>query len=316
MANKPAQNALSASSKDIYPSRGGRQAAFHERMDPVVYACGQGGGPLESSLVQQFDEQGFLVLEGVFAAEEVAAFQAESVRLRRDRSVNDGGEVITEPGSGDVRSVFKVHEVSPVFRKLARDNRLAAVAQYLLGDQVYIHQSRLNYKPGFRGKEFYWHSDFETWHVEDGMPRMRALSMSITLTDNYHHNGPLMLIPGSHRQYVVCEGETPQDHFKSSLKKQEYGVPSDDCLSKLVDAGGIVAATGKPGSVIIFDCNIMHGSNGNITPYPRSNVFFVYNALGNKVVSPFCDQPPRPEYICSRQSIEPVVPQANEGTYG
>src|SRR3546814_10756649 len=44
--------------------------------------------------------------------------------------------------------------------------------------------SRLNYKPGFKGKEFYWHSDFETWHVEDGMPQMRALSMSILLAEN------------------------------------------------------------------------------------------------------------------------------------
>lgn len=62
--------------------------------------------------------------------------------------------------------------------------RLLDIAQFLLDDEVYIHQSRLNYKPGFRGKEFYWHSDFETWHVEDGMPRLRALSISITLTEN------------------------------------------------------------------------------------------------------------------------------------
>src|SRR3546814_3200003 len=58
-------------------------------------------------------------------------------------------------------------------RRLAADERLAGVARFLLDDTVYIHQSRLNYKPGFQGKEFYWHSDFETWHVEDGMPRMR-----------------------------------------------------------------------------------------------------------------------------------------------
>ena len=53
------------------------------------------------------------------------------------------------------------------------------IAEQILGSQVYIHQSRVNLKPGFKGKEFYWHSDFETWHIEDGMPRMRALSCSI-----------------------------------------------------------------------------------------------------------------------------------------
>src|SRR3546814_18361378 len=87
-------------------------------------------------------------------------------------------------------------------------------------DLVYIHQSRLNYKPGFKGKEFYWHSDFETWHVEDGMPRMRALSMSVLLAENTTHNGPLMLIPGSHQTYLTCVGETPDAHYLSSLKRR------------------------------------------------------------------------------------------------
>ena len=112
------------------------------------------------------------------------------------------------------------------------------------------------------------------------------------------------------RRYVVCEGTTPTNHFKSSLRKQEFGVPSDRCLNQLIDEGGIVTATGKPGSVILFDCNTMHGSNGNITPYPRSNAFFVYNAISNQVVEPFCDQPPRPDYICSRQNIDPVMVEA------
>jgi ectoine hydroxylase len=202
-----------------------------------------------------------------------------------------------------------VHSISPVFKRLASDVRLAGIAQGLLDDDVYIHQSRLNYKPGFRGKEFYWHSDFETWHVEDGMPAMRALSMSITLTENTQHNGPLMLMPGSHKSYAVCTGETPANHFKASLKKQEYGVPEDDLLEQLASHNGVVSAVAKPGSVIIFDCNTMHGSNSNITPDPRSNVFFVYNAISNRVVQPFCDQSPRPEYIATREHVETIKPQ-------
>src|SRR5690606_35110836 len=128
---------------------------------------------------------------------EVACFQRELDSLRKSEELKKSEQTITEPGSGETRSIFRVHDVSRLFKELAADQRLAGLARYLLDDDVYIHQSRLNYKPGFRGKEFYWHSDFETWHVEDGMPRMRALSMSITLTENYPHNGPLMLIPGS-----------------------------------------------------------------------------------------------------------------------
>ncbi|MBN0988513.1 ectoine hydroxylase [Amphritea sp. ZJ14W] len=293
--------------EDLYPSRQGVHR-ITQRQDPTVYAPKGRVAPISDQQINDYAEQGFMVLEDMFSAVEVNLFQQELERLRNDTEVKQSGETITEPESGEVRSVFRVHENSPLFRKLAADPRLAELARYILNDEVYIHQSRLNYKPGFRGKEFYWHSDFETWHVEDGMPRMRALSMSITLTENFDYNGPLMLIPGSHQQYAACAGETPENHFQSSLKKQEYGVPSDDQLKQMAQSGGIVSARCKPGSVIVFDCNVMHGSNGNITPEPRSNVFFVYNAMSNRVVAPFCDQPPRPEYICSRENISAVPP--------
>ena len=291
---------------DHYPSRGVLQPQLIDRLDPVTYISDKEPLPISPALLKQYQKNGFMVLEGIFTQDEVIVFQQELGHLRSSSTIQNSGEIISELGSNDIRSIFRVHQVSEVFKKVATDRRLAGLAQCLLGDQVYIHQSRLNYKPGFRGKEFYWHSDFETWHVEDGMPRMRALSMSVSLTNNDDTNGPLMLIPGSHQKYVVCEGDTPDNHFEASLKKQEYGVPSDECLSRLVNDGGIVTSRGKPGSVTIFDCNTMHGSNGNITPYARSNAFFVFNAISNRVGAPFCNQPPRPEYLCSRKTITPI----------
>jgi len=293
--------------EDTYPSRKG-QNTVSNRHDPVIYAPKNGIPPIDPAQIKQFEQQGFIVLENIFSSAEIEALQAESARLRSTPSTDEQPDkAFTELGHDEVRSIFSPHETSPVFKKLMTDERLLDLAKYILNDQVYIHQSRLNYKPGFVGKEFYWHSDFETWHVEDGMPNMRALSMSVALTENHTHNGPLMLIPGSHKKFIACEGKTPQQHHLASLKKQEYGVPSNENLSMLVDKHGITTVTSKPGSVIIFDCNTMHGSNGNITPHPRANVFFVYNALSNKVGKPFCEQPPRPEYLCARSNIKPLT---------
>ena len=209
-----------------------------------------------------------------------------------------------------MRSIFNVHRLNDIFANLVRDPRVLNVAREILGSEVYIHQSRINYKPGFTGKEFYWHSDFETWHSEDGMPAMRALSCSILLTDNSECNGPLMLIPGSHHHYVSCMGETPDENYKKSLKKQEVGVPDPILLRYLADMGGITSCAGKAGSVVFFDCNTMHGSNGNITPYPRSNVFFVYNSIANQLDEPKGGLAPRPEFVAAREGIAELTPQA------
>ena len=64
------------------------------------------------------------------------------------------------------------------------------------------------------------------------------------------------------------------------------GVPDDDSLRELVRMGRINECTGPPGTVVVFDCNVMHGSNGNITPFPRHNVFLVYNAVSNALGEP------------------------------
>lgn len=284
---------------DLYPSRVGSQPQIMERKDPVVYGSGSGEG-IHVDQLAFYEENGYLFIENFFSEEEVASIREDMKRMWSQAADLRVPEVIREPGGDEVRSVFAVHRDHGGFAQLSQHPRLTAIAKHILGSDVYIHQSRVNFKPGFNGKEFYWHSDFETWHVEDGMPRMRALSCSIALEDNYAFNGPLMLIPGSHRFYVSCPGETPDENYKESLRKQVYGVPDPESLTWLAEQGNIAMPTGKAGSVIFFDCNVMHGSNGNISPYPRSNVFFVYNSVENKPEAPFSGKAPRPDYIASR----------------
>jgi len=120
---------------------------------------------------------------------------------------------------------------------------------------------------------------------------------------------PLMLMPGSHQKYVSCVGETPEDHYQTSLQKQERGIPDQDSLNALVDQYGITQGAGPAGTLVLFDCNTMHGSNGNITPFPRSNLFFVYNSVWNQLAEPFSQNKPRPEFIASRADCEPVIQQ-------
>ncbi|CAM3550754.1 ectoine hydroxylase [Hydrogenibacillus schlegelii] len=285
--------------EDRYPSRTGEGTRWIERKDPVVYGRPE-DGPLSAEELREYEAKGFLLLRDVFSPEEVRAFREELRRLFEERAHDPSPEVVREPESDVVRSIFRVHRTSEVFRRLADDPRLRDVARQILGSDVYIHQSRINYKKGFHGQEFFWHSDFETWHVEDGMPRMRALSVSVALEDNFPFNGPLLLMPGSHRVFVACPGRTPERHYERSLRRQEYGVPDEESLARLAERYGIEAAVGPAGSVLFFDSNVMHGSNGNITPYPRSNVFFVYNSVENRLVAPFSGQEPRPAYLAER----------------
>lgn len=281
---------------DRYPTRTSGDEAPVERADPTVWST-HADGPIDGAALAEYEANGYLVCDALLSADEAQAYLRELVRLSRDDDVRADERTVFEKESGEVRSIFEVHRISEAIAELVRDPRILGRAEQILGSEVYVHQSRINYMPGFRGRGFYWHSDFETWHAEDGMPAPRAFSMLIALTDNYPFNGGLMVMPGSHRAFVPCVGETPENHFKASLREQEIGVPSEAALTELAAKHGIDQFSGRAGAALLFDSNLMHGSANNITPFPRSNIFVVFNSVENALVEPFRAAQPRPTFI-------------------
>lgn len=290
---------------DVYQSRTDNEAAIILRQDPVVYpgSCARDEFALSEHQLRSYSKNGFIQLRGLLSEAKAGDLLREAHSIVAASARAGRPEAVFEPDGREVRSIFRAHRLSEMFNHLMRDGRLLDVARQILGSDVYIHQSRINLKPGFAGKEFYWHSDFETWHVEDGMPRMRAVSCVVLLTENNEFNGPLMLVPGSHMHYISCIGRTPRDHYRKSLRKQEYGVPDPTSLSFLIERGGVQSTKGPAGSVVFFDCNAMHGSNSNISPFPRANLFCVYSSVENHLEAPRHGLQPRPEFIAARDDV-------------
>ncbi|MEU8412588.1 ectoine hydroxylase [Amycolatopsis japonica] len=285
---------------DSYPTRITGKPEHLPRTHPTVWGT-EADGPLDAATLANHETRGYTVVDQLLSPGEVQTYWQELVRMSSGDH-RDDERVITEAKTGEVRSIFDVHETSELIAELVRDPRVLDRARQILGSDVYIHQSRVNYMPGFKGTGFYWHSDFETWHAEDGMPLPRAVSCSIALTDNYPFNGGLMVMPGSQRTFVQCAGETPEDNYKSSLKEQRVGVPSEEDITSLAAEYGIDQFTGQAGSALWFDSNVMHGSSNNITPYPRSNIFVVFNSVENALQKPYAAIEPRPAFIAGRDS--------------
>ncbi|WP_436793063.1 ectoine hydroxylase [Actinospongicola halichondriae] len=290
--------------RDLYPSRLGRPPELLPRRHPVVYPGGE--GPLDAVQVRRFDERGFLTVEDVFGTSEVEWFDEALHALMDSMTADDAHRVIREPQSDAVRSVFAFHADDGPLASVCGDDRLAGVARQLLASDVYVHQSRVNRKPSLRGRDFQWHSDFETWHTEDGMPAPRCLSASVALTDNHEFNGPLMVMPGSHHWFVSCVEPTPDANHETSLKRQEVGVPEEESLFEVYEHCGIEQCTGPAGSVTFFDSNLLHASSSNVSPLSRRNLFIVFNSVENALRDPYSAPQRRPEHIASRQ-IRPLA---------
>ncbi len=93
-----------------------------------------------------------------------------------------------------------LHLRDPLFARLVRDPRLVTPARQILDDDdLYIQQVKVNAKEAFTGEQWQWHYDFATHHREDGVPEPLALNLHIFLDEVTEFNGPLIFIPGSHR---------------------------------------------------------------------------------------------------------------------
>lgn len=299
---------------DKYPTRLERPLNMLHRRDPIVHGniaktC---NGPLKQHHFNQYERDGFLWFENLFVGTSIMDnLLKEFKALESNQNLVHSEQAVSDKESGSLRSVFGIHELSEEFARLTTSELILGMVRQLLGSDAYIHQSRINAKPGFVGGGFNWHSDFETWHSEDGMPAMRAISASLMLTDNNEFNGPLMLIPGSHRYHIPCQGKTPDNNWKKSLKSQEIGVPDQTSLKNLVEKGGIVAPKGGAGSLLLFECNTLHASHQNLSPWPRANAFFVFNSVDNALRQPYAGTAPRPEFLAARKPQMSIArPQA------
>lgn len=286
---------------DPYPSRTGSEETILPRTDPVVYGDGKPAGQhyLNEDQLQQYATNGFLTIPG-YMDDVVNAIRDESERLKDSMAGYD--ELYTEPDSGQLRTLFKPHAYSDLIAQISRDRRIVDLVKQILDSDVYITQSRINRKPAFHGRSFAWHSDFETWHVEDGMPRMRAVTAWIMLTDNHEYNGPLYVIPGSHKEYVSCGGVTEKDNYRNSLKKQVAGVPEDTTMRQILKDRDIQGIYGKAGTLVLHECNILHGSPDNISADPRALLMMIYNSAENQLEAPFGGHE-RPHYLADRKPV-------------
>ena len=283
---------------DLYPSRKETESII-ERVDPTVYSDKVVGEySIDNISRKEYEDNGYVVFPNLFSQDEINEMINEIDYMASNEDLAKNEEFIKEPGNNELRTIFNQHLFSSLFEKISKDSRIIDKVKQLLGSDVYIHHSRVNIKPAYKGKSFPWHSDFETWHCEDGLPRCRCLTAWIMLTDNTQFNGPLYLIPGSHKKFVSCKGFTPKDNYKKSLKKQEYGVPSISAIKELTKNNELVGAYGKAGTLVIHDGNILHGSPDNISPHSRTNTFFVFNSVENKPVKPFGAPENRADFLC------------------
>ncbi|RUQ01523.1 ectoine hydroxylase, partial [Microbacterium sp. HSID17254] len=152
---------LARTAGDRYPTRVEIPPAFSERAEPSGWGARAGEERFGAEELEAQERDGFVQVPGLRTAGEIEEYQAELDRLARDPVVRADERCVVEKSSDEVRSIFQVHRISEAIRRLVRDERVLSRARQTLGSDVYVHPSRINYKPGLGGGGLFWHSDFD-----------------------------------------------------------------------------------------------------------------------------------------------------------
>ncbi len=236
---------------------------------------------LTEAEIEAYWRDGYAVVDDALNAEQLAALQhdfAEWVAESRDHTVpygetTDGRarfdlEKDHSPERPALRRVASPVDVSDAFLDTMRDNRaLDAVAQ-LIGPNVEFNNSKINAKHPGSATEVKYHQDFMFQpHTNEDL-----IAVLFFLDEVTEANGPLMVVPGTHRGPLF-------DHWHDGVYT---GAVSPEVEAD--HAPGAVPVHGPAGTACLMHTRLLHGSAPNLSDAPRTLFISEYRAEDSKAL--------------------------------
>lgn len=211
-----------------------------------------------------YAENGYLMVENAVTSDQLARLRAITDRLiDASRAVAESDAVYDldrghGPDSPRLTRIKLPHKQDPYFWEILTTSGVTEVLNDLLGPDTTIITSKLNTKAPGGGAAVEWHQDWAFYpHTNDDL-----LAFGLMLEDVDAANGPLMVIPGSHRGPVLSHDANGV--FAGAIDPED----------PLFETDRAVTLTGKAGSMTVHHCRTLHGSAPNVSDRARLILFY------------------------------------------
>jgi ectoine hydroxylase-related dioxygenase (phytanoyl-CoA dioxygenase family) len=160
--------------------------------------------------------------------------------------------------------LFRVHRDEPIFRDFCSDERLLDLVQGILGPDLDCFLSQFIFKlPGALGQP--WHQDAFYFPFDRGP----QVGVWLAVTQARLENGPLWVLPGSHREPVHDVVRDRREHANFA-----YVEIVDH------DMSAAVPVLMEPGDLLLFHSHLMHRSTDNESAHGRAAMVYHYAEAG------------------------------------
>src|SRR5579872_1165288 len=197
-----------------------------------------------------YERDGVIVVPDVFTVAEIAELRAvtdDFVRHSAQVAANDEVydlEDTHSPAEPRVRRLKAPHNIHPAYFRASRNAKVVEILADLWGS-VRFDTGKLNMKSAGYGAPVEWHQDWAFYpHTNDDLA-----AVGIMLDDVDMENGPMMVVPGSHKG-PTYDHHGPDGRFCGAMDPARCGIDLSTALPCL----------GKAGSITVHHVRAVHGS--------------------------------------------------------
>lgn len=233
---------------------------------------------VSNAQIAQFQEDGFLMVEGLYDAEEM------DLLLKIGKADPEKNEMVRAPkdASGRESKLWLTSDTTrhDIYNAICHGHRMADTMEKLMGDEVYLYHYKMMVKEPRVGGAWEWHQDYGYWY-NNGCLYPDMASCMIAVDRAYKGNGCLQVLKGSHKLGRIEHGkfgtQTGADPARTDLAAQHLE---------------LVYCEMQPGAALFFHANLLHRSDPNKSEDPRWTLICCYNTKHN----PCEDKPGHPSY--------------------
>jgi ectoine hydroxylase-related dioxygenase (phytanoyl-CoA dioxygenase family) len=219
--------------------------------------------PLTQDELNFFNENGYLIIKNIITEEGLGQMREECMQAwNREKEAFDPSKTWLQNSL-----LVNIHHQSPAVRSYYFLGPLVNIASQIIGPNIKGATSQLTFKMRGNTKPFGWHQDNGYGELDP----YNALTTLTALDDTDRGNGCLWLIPGSHK------GGQIRVHQDEAQKKSgsEIIVVADDTLAVPMEM--------KAGDALIFNCWMLHKSDGNYSADRDRRILFLRYADADAV---------------------------------
>ena len=216
--------------------------------------------------VEQYQREGWFILESVIPDSALAALQAECMRLveQFESEMLAKGETSHNISHYKKRYFISNRSASsPIMTEFLYGDLMAELCRALLGDTAYLFNEQYVVKAADTDTKFAWHQD--SGYV--GHYHRAYLSLWCALDDMSVENGTVYILPYSRDGRGDSDEIT--DHEREERSNDQVGYRGDD-----PGEPAIVPA----GSIVVFSSRTFHRSGANMTDEYRRCYLAQYSA--------------------------------------